>query len=367
MWRVTSRALTDLIEESADPTSENYLKISASWELGFTNYHLVALPEGEKNIENGEFITDSEKIEELEPNLKTFGGEGKLDNGKYIYRQVVDEVVPLGIGLTESPAADVGGILASTDKKEDKPSKTKQTTENNSSQNNKKTVKNSKVMKKTIESTRDINDESLQELSASSITDFIHSELKKAEEQYKKEMTEAEDALNNAVNKAEALEKEQKTMADELTDMKSNLNELEKAKVEKEAEEKFNQRMSLMDEEYELSDEDRKVLASDIKDMEEEEFSGYQEKISILLKSKNKAALAELAKANEEEAAKAPKEEKEVAASEEEANEVVDEVLENVEATSEEVPVSSEADQTLLDKYASAFGLDQFDINTNRR
>jgi hypothetical protein len=101
--------------------------------------------------------------------------------------------------------------------------------------------------------------------------------------------------------------------------------------------------------------------------MEEEEFSGYQEKISILLKSKNKAALAELAKANEEEAAKAPKEEKEVAASEEEANEVVDEVLENVEATSEEVPVSSEADQTLLDKYASAFGLDQFDINTNRR
>ena len=44
--------------------------------------------------------------------------------------------------------------------------------------------------------------------------------------------------------------------------------------------------------------------------------------------------------------------------------EVVEEVLENAEAESDEVPVSSEAaEPTIYDKYAKAFGLDQFEIN----
>ena len=51
IWKVASSELADLIEDSADPTSENYLKISASWELGFTDYNLVILPEDEKNID----------------------------------------------------------------------------------------------------------------------------------------------------------------------------------------------------------------------------------------------------------------------------------------------------------------------------
>ena len=53
IWRVVNSDLTDLIEDSGDPTSENYRKISASWELGFSDYNLVLLPEGQKNIENG--------------------------------------------------------------------------------------------------------------------------------------------------------------------------------------------------------------------------------------------------------------------------------------------------------------------------
>ena len=371
IWRVTNSGLVDLIEDSADPTSENYRKISASWELGFTEYNLIVLPDGEKNIENGEFITDASKIEELESHLKVFGGDGTLDNGKKIYRQVVAEVVPLGIGLTESPAADVEGILASR-KTEEKPSETEQSKQNNSSQNNKNNVKKSKVMKK-IESIKDINDESLQELSASSVTDFIQSELEKASEQYKTEMTEAEKALTSAKEKSEALEKEQKEMADELTKVKSNLGELEKARQEKEAEELFNHRMALMDDKYELNDEDRGVLASDVKDMNKESFDAYSDKIAVLLKDKGKALLSEK-KAEAESKAKEETEKvepeaklEEVEASAEEAKEVIDEVVDNAEETSEEIPVSSEAEQTLYDKYAAAFSLDGFDININKR
>ena len=35
IWRVANRDLSEVIEESSDPTSEKYMNISASWELRF--------------------------------------------------------------------------------------------------------------------------------------------------------------------------------------------------------------------------------------------------------------------------------------------------------------------------------------------
>lgn len=366
IWKVASSELADLIEDSADPTSENYLKISASWELGFTDYHLVILPENEKNIENGQFVTEAEEIDELSSHLRAMGGDGKLDNGKNVYRQVVAEVVPLGIGLTETPAAEVKGVATEEDTKGESPDDPKQ---NNSSQQKINKV-SEKTMKKTIENIKDISDESLTEMSASTITDFIKSELEKAADQYKLEMTEKEEALKAATEKSDTLQAEHDQLTDELTKVKDALGELEKASAEREAEEKFNQRMSILDEEYELSDEDREVIASDIKDMNEESFATYQEKLSVLLSSKSKTAIAkaEEAKAQEVKASE-EKEVQEAVASEtpEETQaavkEVVEEVLENAEAEQDEVPVSSEAQEpTVFEKYASAFSLDQFEI-----
>jgi hypothetical protein len=361
---VASSELADLIEDSADPTSENYLKISASWELGFTDYHLVILPEDEKNIENGQFVTEAEEIDKLDSHLRAMGGDGKLDNGKNVYRQVVAEVVPLGIGLTETPAAEVKGVATEEDKKEELP----ENQQNNSSQTETTNVNISeKTMKKTIENVKEISDESLKELSASSITEFIKSELEKAADQYQQEMTEKEEALKAATEKSETLQAEHDQLTDELTKVKDALGELEKANAEREAEEKFNQRMSSLDEEYALTDEDREVIASDIKDMEEEAFTAYTQKLGVLLKDKSKSALAEAAEAKKQEETVASEEEtvKEAVASETEAavKEVVEEVLDNAETEGDEVPVSSEAaEPSIYDKYAKAFGLDQFDI-----
>ncbi|MAF24685.1 hypothetical protein CL634_03810 [bacterium] len=372
IWKVASSELADLIEDSADPTSENYLKISASWELGFTDYHLVILPEEDKNIENGEFITNAEEIDRLSSHLRALGGDGKLDNGKNVYRQVVAEVVPLGIGLTETPAADVKGVATEEDKKEKLPDDQ----ENNSSQTNNNEIKSEKIMKKTIENINEINESSLTELSASTITDFIKSELEKAADQYQKEMTEKEEALDAATEKSESLQKEHDQLTEELVKVKDALGELEKVNTDREAEEEFNQRMSALDEEYELTDEDREVIASDIKDMEGEDFTTYQQKLSVLLKSKSKTVIAAEAEAKKQEEVKASVQEekkeevKEVVASEETTaavKEVVEEVLDNAEAENDnEVPVSSEAQEsTIYDKYAKAFGIDQFDIKIN--
>ena len=63
IWKVVNTRVSDIIEDASDPTSENYMKISASWELGFDEYNLVLLAENEKNITNAEFITEAEEIE----------------------------------------------------------------------------------------------------------------------------------------------------------------------------------------------------------------------------------------------------------------------------------------------------------------
>ena len=85
--------------------------ISASWELGFNEYNLVVLEADEKNIENALEISDPEEVEKYASKLKGFGGEGKFDDNSNIYRKVINNVVPLGIGLTANPAADVQGVL----------------------------------------------------------------------------------------------------------------------------------------------------------------------------------------------------------------------------------------------------------------
>ena len=71
--------------------------------------------------------------------------------------------------------------------------------------------------------------------------------------------------------------------------------------------------MASFDEEFDLSDEDRKVLATDIKDLNEESFAAYKNKMAVLMKEKNKAAK----KAKEEVAAEAPVEEMAEAVTEE--------------------------------------------------
>ena len=122
-----------------------------------------------------------------------------------------------------------------------------------------------------------------------------------------------------------------------------------------------------MDEEYALTDEDREVIASDIKDLNEEDFEAYSKKMAVLLSAKNRKALA----AAEEEAEKVSNEAEEEAKASEEvkeeqaeatAEEAVEEVLEETKIKAE-VPVSTAAEEpTVYDKYKAAFSMDGFDI-----
>ena len=410
IWKVVNTKIADIIEDASDPTSENYMKISASWELGFDEYNLVLLDDAEKNISNAEFITELEEIDKNKDFLKALGGSGKLENGKNIYRQVINKVVPLGIGLTESPAADVQGVAVKNDKEQlgasiessAEPSEAVQESEatlkvneneKNISQTLNKTVETIKeyipIMK--ITSIKDITDESLQSLKASVIADFVEEELKKASEDYHAQQTEVEDKLKAAHDEHDKLKEEHTTTQKDLEEVKSNLETLQTEVEAKEAQEKFNTRMTFFDAEYELTDADREVIASDIKSMDDEAFNSFASKMKVLLEGRQKYGgnkgdtpdadrkkkghygpgqkKKETAdEEGEEDDKKLPwlnkkKEKAKATETEETPQGVVEEALENAEEVTADVPSSSEAqEETVYSKYKAAFALDQFEI-----
>jgi hypothetical protein len=372
IWKVVNSELADKIEESNDPTSDYYMSISASWELGFGEYNLVILKDGEKNIENGKIITDASEIEKYHSKLKGFGGSGRLNEQENVYRQVSGKVVPLGIGLTLNPAADVQGVAVLEKESIDLNVKSNDSSENTASENNTSQDEKLNVKKDTIymkiSKIEEITDALLKEVSASSITDFIAEEIKKVNEQFVAEKTEKENALKEAGEKLASVTAEHDAIKKQVEELNQKLSALEAEKVAKAQEEAFNMRMALLDEEYDLSDEDRKVLASDIKDLNEEAFSAYQKKMAVLMKEKNKKAKEEKMKKEKETKAEEVKASEEVKAPEatspiSSTQEVVEQAVDNGSKASTEIPNSvPAAEPTLREKYAKAFDLDGFEI-----
>jgi len=375
VWKIADQSLADKIESSSDPTSEDYMGISASWELGFSDYNLVVLEGDEKNIENATEISDPEEVEKHMDKLKGFGGKGKFDDNSSVYRKVINDVVPLGIGLTENPAADVQGVLTENGATEQKTLAKESLEKETISQNTKNTVKTKKVEAMKIENLKDITDESLQTLTASAIHEFIQESLKKASEDYSSKQTEQEDSLKDAREKHETLSKEHDSLKTQLEDVVAQLSKLEAEKAEKEKMEAFNQRMASFDERFKLNDEDRKVLASQIKDLDEEQFVDFDKTVSVLLSSKAHSdepapeAPAEdpapAAPPAEETPAPAPAEEPAPAeASASEVKEVLEQAVDNAKDELVNIPASAPAEEpTIFEKYGNAFAMDQFDIN----
>lgn len=131
-------------------------------------------------------------------------------------------------------------------------------------------------------------------------------------------------------------------------------------------EDAFNERMSSFDENYELSDKDREVIASDIKDLDDDGFKSYKDKMEVLLSEKNRANIAAKVETETEEEAKAETKEEvvaEEAKASEETQEVVEEAVEEAEVVNDPIANTTDASEgTVYEKYKSAFGLDQFDI-----
>jgi hypothetical protein len=109
-------------------------------------------------------------------------------------------------------------------------------------------------------------------------------------------------ALEEAKANAEAKVTELQTKVGELA---TRLNQIEEAKAAAEKEASFQERMNGFDAEFDLSDEERQIIASEIKDLDKDAFEAYAKKAKILMKEKSKAYKAEKAKCMKDKMAEA--------------------------------------------------------------
>jgi hypothetical protein len=121
VWKIVNPEFATELIESSDPSSNKYLSVSASWELGFNEFNVA---KGNKNLADATIVEKEEEIIELKDRLKVFGGNGYTEDGEMVFLNLQGSVLPLGIGFTNTPAAEVSGIVISYDQPQEKESAT---------------------------------------------------------------------------------------------------------------------------------------------------------------------------------------------------------------------------------------------------
>jgi hypothetical protein len=403
VWRVVNEEFAEKLEASSDPSSESYLTISTSWEMGFKNFNIA---KGSLNLSEASIISDENTISEMKNKLMHFGGNGLADDGQPVYINLVGEVLPLGIGFTNNPAADVKGVkvFGSDDLEnqredgEDSASDTKKVVESsqleeklvetniisnkletdslaaasNSVEKEKNKKENNKML---IKSIQDLTDDSLKQICATDIRSLFEEGIKKAGEKF----AEEQEAKDKVVAEAEKTRAELEAQLEELKQTGEQLKaELEKIRIEAEAREKqesFQNRMITLDEEFSLDDEERQVIGEQIKDLNQEAFDKWYKAFNVFAKSKNKKLMMEKKeveeknKEKEESKASSPeeKESAEAIASKQEEKELeAAAVLEKAEAKDVALPNGAVAEDSLKQKFAKAFNSSTIKIEVNK-
>lgn len=389
VYRTTNPEFAEMILDASDPESEFYGSISASWEIGFNDYSIAV---GTGDMREVEIISDPERVEELSSHLKSFGGTGELEDGTQVNRLIVGEIYPLGIGFTNNPAADVNGVWAKEDYVESENKVDKQEVrEDNYIKEKSSHLKSNNVIQeehknflntmekqellKDIEqllsekaAAKDFSDEAI-----ANITKVFHDAIREKSEEYIDQIDQAKAEKAEAETQAEELTKTLSDLQEKFSETEKQLEGLETEKSEREAQARFDARMSSVEEVYELDEADRRVVASEVAslDQTDESFAEYQEKISIVFKSKSKEYLEKLAAEMEARIESEVAKRLESAASEstEEVTQAVEEVVaEDViaeqaldQATTEEATIpnnngeSIETEETLRERFTKAF------------
>lgn len=389
VWKIVNPDFASELVESSDPSSNKYLSVSASWELGFNEFNVA---KGNKNLADATIIEKEEEIIELKDRLKVFGGNGYTEDGDIVLLNLQGNVLPLGIGFTNTPAAEVSGVVISYDKPkeevkaeeekyacakcgykgmkaetcpecgcEDYEEMDEEENELESSEikMNKKSVQeenNNVKNNMQLKNIDDITDDSIKEVAASAVREFISNRIAELAQEWKSKVEEKETALKAAEDQISTLKTDLEAIKTDSEKVKEEFAKIQEDLKAKEIEANFQRRMALLDEEFDLTDEDRSIIAEDLNAIEnDEQFEKWYKKFSTFAAAKKKMAKAEM---KEEEKKEEMKEEKasessEVIASEEKT---VEEVISSAEVKEEVLPnASSPQEATLVEKISAAF------------
>ena len=407
VYRMVDRRFAELLNKSVDPDSPMHNQVSASWEIGFNDYQIAV---GSENLSEAEIVTDEKQIEELSQYLKASDGRGEMDDGTIVRRLVVGNVYPLGIGFTANPAADVEGVVVSeqnnqlnmSDRRDLSATLSDEAQEilknilnfkNNISQTEKNTVKseresNSSIMNtnQLVQEIKSVLDEKLSsekmskdtfaEESVASISSIINEAIREKNEEYKQQLVSEKEEKAKIEAQHQELTASVEEMKQKLEAAEDKIRQFEDEQARQTALACFNARMEAVEQDYELSEADLKIVASEVKELTEadEAFASYQEKLAVVFAHKSKEHLqAEKDKfdsAVAEAVEKRVSELKEVKASDdtvvEATKENLEEALEDTEQVTPEISNTNEASsgetETLRTKFQSAFSKENIKV-----
>lgn len=389
VYKSVNPDFASLIEKSTDESSEFHHKVSASWELGFNEYDIAV---GSESLSEAKIVTDEGEKENLVKCLKCYGGSGKTEAGESVYRLIKGDIYPLGIGFTANPAASVEGItMATDDLSEDLTAseddfqfnKLEIKTEQKISQSEKGNVQsynihNKQIMEQEIlDQFKNVLEESksskkLSEEAVANMTKIFHDAIVERSEKWQSEKDQLLGQKEEISKVAESTAQELETIKQQLQETSEELDSIKSEVEAKKAIDLFNDRMSELDELFSLEEEDRNLLADEVKSLDSEEaYASFKEKMSVLWKHKNKAHQEEQEKALhekieagvQERLASLQSEASEKTPSEEE---IIEEAIENAEVEDEALAnnngSSTEEEISLREKFLKAFSEDSITI-----
>lgn len=393
IYKTVNQDFAELVERSVDEDSEFYQKVSASWEVGFNDYKIVI---GSDDVSGSRVVEDEEEKEELKQFLKAYGGNGRTEDGLKVNRLITGDIYPLGIGFTMNPAAEVKGLVKrdsiniDVEKNEEDSANFKRLEiknnifEEKSSHSEKtdvilnKNLTTKKVMEKEILDQvtemleAQASSKKLSEEAIASITKVFHDAIVQKNDQWLKDKESLVKDKEDLVKASEEASQEIDQLKEQLTKTSQEVEELKMEIEAREASDRFVERMSELDDDFELEDEDRIVLAGELKtlDSTEECFAEYKEKLSVMWKHKTKAFKEEQEKAIqervEEQVQKKIEELSTSEASEATEEEVVEEAIENAEVEEEAVANNNgeaiEEKLSLKEKFKQAFSKENVTI-----
>jgi hypothetical protein len=378
VYRSANKDFVNLIERSANPDDAYYQRISTSWEVGFTDYDLAV---GSTNLDGAKIISDPKQIEELKSCLKVYGGTGKTKDGSDIFRLIKGKIYPLGIGFTASPAANVKGIymkdnespdVTIVDKRDKISEKVSQSEIINVTNKKKITMELENVISelKTL-----LTEKKFSEEAVASMTSTFAEAIKQKDEQYRNEIASAKSEKEAIAKEHVELKESVDLMKSQLTEAQEKIQSFESAQKAQEIIASFNERMDIIDQKYDLEDSDREFLASELKTLEltEEAFASFQNKLSLLWKSKDKetkiAFEAEIQARINAEVEKRIQKISVASTNENEEEEEIspEKILDNVESSEAGISSSNEQSsrqtQSLREKFSGAFKRENITIS----
>ena len=297
VYKTVDKDFFETLKESTDPKSKTHKTVSASWEVGFSEYKIAV---GSKNLKDAKIISDPDRIMEMKGMLRAFGGKGYTEDGDPVYRLIVGDVYPLGIGFTLKPAANVKGIVSNEYQEQEEPVNSNKSQASDLkkindkiSQNLKNTVNNTKIMDlETLlsEIKASLTEKKFSEEAIAGMTSTFADAIKSKDDEYQASLEAAETEKAEIAAAKEELQASVESIKEELKTAQERITEFEGAKLAEEAVARFNSRMEEIDSLYELAESDAAFIAEKIKGLDdaEESFASFKSELEVFWASKRK-------------------------------------------------------------------------------